>query len=60
MLGSGRRSASVTTTSPARLLVMFGTEVRRLQEAQPEIQRLEGDPAGYLLARGPFSLSAAR
>jgi CRP/FNR family cyclic AMP-dependent transcriptional regulator len=42
MLGSGRRSASVTTTSPATLLVMFGTEFRRLQEAQPEIAaRLE-------------------
>jgi cAMP-dependent protein kinase regulator len=31
------RSATVTTTSPARVLAMFGTEFRRLQEAQPSI-----------------------
>lgn len=37
ILGDGRRSATVTTTSPARLFVMFGTEFRQLQEAQPEI-----------------------
>jgi CRP-like cAMP-binding protein len=36
-LGDGRRSATVTTTSPARLFVMFGTEFRQLQEAQPEV-----------------------
>ncbi len=42
ILGGGRRSATVTTTSPATLLVMFGTEFRRLQEAQPQIAaRLE-------------------
>jgi hypothetical protein len=28
ILGDGRRSATVTTTSPATLLVMFGTEFR--------------------------------
>ena len=37
LLGSGRRQASVTTTSPVRVLVMFGTEFRRLQQAHPEI-----------------------
>jgi CRP-like cAMP-binding protein len=37
ILGNGRRSATVTTTSPARLFVMFGTEFRQLQQAQPEI-----------------------
>lgn len=31
------RSATVTTTSPSTLLVMFGTDFRRLQEAQPAI-----------------------
>ncbi len=36
ILGDGRRSATVTTT-PARLLVMFGTELRRLQQAHPAI-----------------------
>ena len=42
ILGDGRRSATVTTTSPAKLVVMFGTEFRRLQQAQPEIAaRLE-------------------
>jgi CRP-like cAMP-binding protein len=34
ILGNGRRSATVTTTSPSRLLVMFGTEFRQLQQAQ--------------------------
>jgi len=37
ILGEGRRTASVTTTSPASVLVMFGTEFRRLQQQQPEI-----------------------
>jgi CRP-like cAMP-binding protein len=37
ILGDGRRSATVTTTSPSRVLVMFGTEFRRLQQDQPEI-----------------------
>ena len=42
ILGGGRRNASVTVTSPASLFVMFGTEFRRLQQAQPEVaQRLE-------------------
>lgn len=42
ILGGGRRSATVTTTSPARLLVMFGTEFRRLEQEQPAIAtRLE-------------------
>jgi len=37
ILGDGRRMATVTTTSPARLLFMFGTEFRRLQAAQPDV-----------------------
>ena len=37
ILGGGRRSATVTTTAPSRLLVMFGTEFRLLQQAQPGI-----------------------
>jgi len=37
ILGDGRRSATVTTTAPSRILVMFGTEFRRLQQTQPEI-----------------------
>jgi voltage-gated potassium channel len=37
ILGGTRRSATVTTTSPAKLLVMFGTEFRRLEQAQPAI-----------------------
>jgi CRP-like cAMP-binding protein len=44
ILGDGCRTATVTTTSPARLFVMFGTEFRRLQQAHPEIAaRLEGE-----------------
>jgi CRP-like cAMP-binding protein len=43
ILGGGRRSATVTTTEPSRLLVMFGTEFRLLQRAQPGIAaRIEG------------------
>ena len=42
ILGDGRRNATVTTTAPARLFVMFGTDFRRLQQAQPEVaQRLQ-------------------
>ena len=37
ILGDGRRSATVTTTAPSRLLVMFGTEFRRLQQEYPAI-----------------------
>jgi CRP-like cAMP-binding protein len=37
ILRHSRRTASVTTTSPARLLVMLGGEFHRLQQAQPEI-----------------------
>jgi voltage-gated potassium channel len=36
-LGDGRRSTTVTTTSPAKLLVMFGGEFRRLQQEHPDI-----------------------
>ncbi len=39
ILGNGRRSATVTTTSPSRLLTMFGTEFRQLQQTHPEIAR---------------------
>lgn len=42
ILGEGRRTATVTATSPAKLLVMFGTEFRQLQSEQPAIAaRLE-------------------
>lgn len=37
ILRDGRRSATVTTTAPSRLLVMFGTDFRRLQQEYPEI-----------------------
>jgi CRP-like cAMP-binding protein len=37
LLGDGRRTASVTTTTPATVYVMFGTEFRRLQQSHPEI-----------------------
>jgi CRP/FNR family transcriptional regulator, cyclic AMP receptor protein len=37
ILAGGRRSATVTTTAPSKLLVMFGTEFRLLQQAQPGI-----------------------
>jgi CRP-like cAMP-binding protein len=37
ILGEGRRTATVTTTSPAKVLVLFGTEFRQLQQEYPEL-----------------------
>jgi CRP-like cAMP-binding protein len=37
ILGGTRRRATVTTTSPSRVLSMFGTEFRQLEQSQPEI-----------------------
>jgi voltage-gated potassium channel len=37
ILGGGRRGATITATSASQLLVMFGTEFRRLQQAQPQV-----------------------
>ena len=37
ILGGGRRTATVTSTSPTRMLVMFGTEFRRLEGEYPAI-----------------------
>jgi CRP-like cAMP-binding protein len=37
LLGDGRRTATVTTTSPAQVLVLFGTEFRRLQQEHAEL-----------------------
>jgi len=37
ILGDGRRTATVTSTTPVRLLVLFGTEFRQLEAAHPEI-----------------------
>jgi CRP-like cAMP-binding protein len=37
ILGEGRRTATVTSTTPVRLLVLFGTEFRQLEAAHPEI-----------------------
>jgi CRP-like cAMP-binding protein len=37
LLGGGRRTATVTTRSPARVLVAFGDDLRRLREAHPAI-----------------------
>ena len=37
ILGDGRRTATVTSTSPTRLLVLFGTEFRQLEALHPEI-----------------------
>jgi voltage-gated potassium channel len=42
LLGDGRRTATVTTATPAQVLVLFGTEFRLLQDAHPEIaERIE-------------------
>lgn len=37
LLGEGRRTATVTTDSPSRVLVLFGTEFRRLQQEFPQL-----------------------
>lgn len=37
ILGDGRRTATVTSTSPVRMLVLFGTEFRQLEAAHPQI-----------------------
>jgi CRP-like cAMP-binding protein len=37
ILGEGRRSATVTVTAPSRILSMFGTDFRMLQEVQPDV-----------------------
>jgi CRP-like cAMP-binding protein len=37
LLGTGRRTASVTTTTPTTVYVMFGTEFRRLEHSHPEV-----------------------
>jgi CRP-like cAMP-binding protein len=37
LLGDGRRTASVTTTTPTTIYVMFGTEFRRLQQTHPAV-----------------------
>jgi CRP-like cAMP-binding protein len=36
ILGDGRRTATVTISSPSRILVLFGTEFRRLQQEYPD------------------------
>ena len=42
LLGDGRRTATVTAASPSRVLVLFGTEFRRLQREHPELaERIE-------------------
>jgi CRP/FNR family transcriptional regulator, cyclic AMP receptor protein len=37
ILDGGRRTATVTATTPTTVYVMFGTEFRRLQQSHPEI-----------------------
>jgi CRP/FNR family transcriptional regulator, cyclic AMP receptor protein len=37
LLGSGRRTASVTTTTPTTVYVMFGDEFRSLERSHPEV-----------------------
>jgi CRP-like cAMP-binding protein len=37
LLGHGRRRATVTTTSPTRVFVLFGDDFRRLQAQHPDI-----------------------
>jgi CRP-like cAMP-binding protein len=50
ILGDGRRTATVTTSSPATLLVMFGTEFRQLEAAHPDIAARVRDAMNERLA----------
>jgi CRP/FNR family transcriptional regulator, cyclic AMP receptor protein len=43
IIGDGYRSATVTMASPGKVLVMFGTDFRRLQDERPEIASLIED-----------------
>jgi CRP-like cAMP-binding protein len=56
ILDGSPRSATVTTTSPARLLVMFGTEFRDMQQSQPtiaaELERVTRERRNELLQLG--------
>jgi CRP-like cAMP-binding protein len=37
LLAEGRRTATVTTTEPSRVLVLFGNDVERLRTDYPEV-----------------------
>jgi CRP/FNR family cyclic AMP-dependent transcriptional regulator len=37
IIGDGRRLATITSATPVKVFVMFGTEFRRLQQSHPEI-----------------------
>ena len=37
ILGEGVRTATVAAASPSRVLVLFGAEVRQLQQEYPEL-----------------------
>ena len=55
ILGPGRRTATVTSTSPVRLLVMFGTEFRQLEAGYPEIASRLTEAMEARLAGAPQS-----
>jgi hypothetical protein len=56
ILGEGRRTATVTSTAPVRLLVMFGTEFRQLEASHPDIaSRLREAMQARLAARASDS-----
>jgi CRP-like cAMP-binding protein len=57
ILGDGYRSATVTMSSPGKVLVMFGTDFRRLQQEKPEIASLIEDAVRTRVAAGDGSTS---
>lgn len=52
ILGDGRRHASIVTTSQAQVLVMFGTEFRRLEQSYPDVAAEIKSAAANRLAAG--------
>ena len=57
ILGGGRRNATVTVSSQAELLVLFGTEFRALEQQFPDAARLIRAKVEERLARGKQPVS---
>jgi CRP/FNR family transcriptional regulator, cyclic AMP receptor protein len=51
IIGAGRRGATVRTSAPCEVLVMFGSEFRRLQHEHPEVAARIEETAAQRLAQ---------
>jgi voltage-gated potassium channel len=57
ILGDGYRSATVTMSAPGKVLVMFGTDFRRLQQEKPGIASVVEDAVRTRVAAAGGSAS---